>query len=247
MLNVPLGSVSAYQNDPQWGVFNVVGFSSTANVKVTAGGLSASLTSLQLTTVTNLTVTGSIDASDFVTMRDNMPALAVLDISGATIAAYTGTGGTYTDTSYPDNTVPEYAFYNSGTRTGKSTLTSITFPGSVTSIGITAFSMCSGLTTLTLPNSLTSIGSNAFFYCSGLTSITMPNAVNTIGDMAFGYCTRLTSITIPTSLTSIEDGVFYGCIGLTSITIPNSVTSTGQNAFKVGSKNSFFSLSHITN
>jgi hypothetical protein len=62
------------------------------SVNNTAGGLSAALTADgNLTTVTNLTVTGTIDARDFVTMCDSMTMLAVLDLSGVTIAAYTGT------------------------------------------------------------------------------------------------------------------------------------------------------------
>ena len=45
-------------------------------------------------------------------------------------------------------------------------------PNSVTSIGESAFSGCSGLTELTLPDSVASIGDGAFIYCSGLSKIT---------------------------------------------------------------------------
>ena len=65
-----------------------------------------------LGTVTNLTVTGTIDARDFKTMRDNMPLLAVLDLSGVTIAAYTGPDGTHPSGGlYPENEIPGRAFY----------------------------------------------------------------------------------------------------------------------------------------
>ena len=110
-------------------------------------------------------------------------------------------------------------------------LTSITIPNSVTSIGQYAFYGCSSLTSITIPNSVTSIGSYAFYGCSGLTSITIPNSVTSIGSSAFEGCTSLTSITIPNSVTSIESNTFKGCTSLTSITIPNSVTSIGFNAF----------------
>ena len=104
-------------------------------------------------------------------------------------------------------------------------------PNSVTSIGIRAFSDCSGLTSITIPNSVTSIGIQAFLGCSGLTSVTIPNSVTSIGDEAFDGCSGLTSITIPNSVTSIGIGAFEYCSGLTSITIPNSVTSIGFSAF----------------
>ena len=69
-------------------------------------------------------------------------------------------------------------------------------PNSVTSIGESAFSRCSGLTSVTIPNSVTSIGYKAFTYCSGLTSVTIPNSVTKIDDYAFGDCSALTSVTV---------------------------------------------------
>ena len=110
-------------------------------------------------------------------------------------------------------------------------LTSVIIPSSVTSIGDYAFFGCSGLTSVTIPNSVTSIGKYAFYNCYGLTSITIPNSVTSIGQLAFYGCTGLTSITIPNSVTSISEGAFEYCSGLTSITIPNSVTSIGDLTF----------------
>ncbi|MDY5736746.1 MAG: leucine-rich repeat protein, partial [Candidatus Onthomorpha sp.] len=111
-----------------------------------------------------------------------------------------------------------------------SSLTSVTIPNSVTSIGEFAFSYCSSLTSVTIPNSVTSIGNTAF-YCSGLTSITIPNSVTSIGNNAFLGCSGLTSITIPNSVTSIGEWAFAQCSSLTSVTIGNSVTSIGDYAF----------------
>ena len=92
--------------------------------------------------------------------------------------------------------------------------------------------LIAGCKTTTIPNSITSIGNSAFSGCSGLTSITIPNSVTSIGERAFYGCFSLTSITIPNSVTSIGDDAFYDCSGLTSITIPNSVTSIEESAFK---------------
>ena len=94
-----------------------------------------------------------------------------------------------------------------------------------------AFKGCTSLTSVTIPNSVTSIGEYAFFYCSSLTSITIPNSVTSIGNYAFYNCSSLTSVTIPNSVTSIGNAAFYNCSSLTSVTIPNSVTSIGGSAF----------------
>ena len=204
-------------------------------VNVTAGGLYMALTTTELTTVTNLTITGTIDATDFVILRDSMPMLAILDLSESTISAYTGTQGTAYiingNTIYGANSIPSCAFYNLKMYVSKVSLTSITIPSSVTSISSDAFNECTGLKSINIPSSVTSIGVYAFYGCSGLTSITIPLSVTSIGDDAFAICTGLTSITIPSSIKSIGFEVFLSCSGLTSITIPSSVTSISYEAF----------------
>ena len=112
-----------------------------------------------------------------------------------------------------------------------SSLTSVTIPNRVTSIGWKAFSDCSSLTSITIPNGVTSIGEDAFGECSSLISVTIPNSVTSIGYAAFSNCSALTSITIPNGVTSIEGWTFGGCKSLTSVTIPNSVKEIGSWAF----------------
>ncbi|MEG1752267.1 MAG: leucine-rich repeat domain-containing protein, partial [Clostridia bacterium] len=99
-----------------------------------------------------------------------------------------------------------------------------------------AFDGCTSLTSITIPSSVTSIGSWAFSGCTSLTSITIPSSVTSIGRYAFYGCTSLTSITIPSKVTSIGDSAFKGCTSLTSINIPSSVTSIGNSAFKYCTK-----------
>lgn len=69
------------------------------------------------------------------------------------------------------NPLSSSMFYDAKNNIG-SCLTSITIPGSVTSIKASAFSWCSSLTSITIPDSVTSIGEGAFSDCSNLNVIT---------------------------------------------------------------------------
>jgi hypothetical protein len=78
---------------------------------------------------------------------------------------------------------------------GKPTLTLITLPDGVTSIGHSAFASCTNLTSIAIPDKVTTIKTGAFVQCAGLTSITLPAEVSYIGFMAFKGCNSLQSIT----------------------------------------------------
>ena len=123
-------------------------------------------------------------------------------------------------------------------------LTSITIPSSVTSIGDYVFRYCDSLTSIIVDvsnekyksidgNLYTKDGKTLIQYAIGKkdTSFIIPDGVTSIGNEAFYDCDSLTNITIPSSVTSIGDYAFYGCDSLTSITIPSSVTSIGWYAF----------------
>lgn len=223
------------------GIFAQV--SKTVNVS-TAGTLSSTLASNELATITNLTVTGTIDARDFKTMRDKMPLLAVLDMSGVTIAAYYGSGGTspsWGDFNYPANNFPNYAFSYPNTEQGKINLISIVLPTSCTTIDSFAFAHCNGLTNVTIPSSVKSLKQYVFYYCSGMNSIIIPSSVNSIGFCTFAMNSGLVSVDSNNPNYSSLDGVLYDKAQTTliscpiskigSFTIPSSVTSIEIYAF----------------
>lgn len=110
-------------------------------------------------------------------------------------------------------------------------MASVTIGNSVTSIGNSAFSGCSGLTELTIGNSVATIGEYAFNKCSGLTEVTIPNSVTSIGYAAFRDCSGLSSVAIGNSVSNISYYAFNGCSSLTSLSIPNQVESVGAFAF----------------
>jgi len=200
----------------------------------TAGSLGTTLTATELSTVTNLTIIGNLDARDFKTMRDNMPVLAVLNMSAVSIKAFQGSGGTDANyVAYYVNEIPYYAFYDAYySRVGKTSLTSITLPSSLTGIQIWAFRNCTGLTSIKIPNGVTLIGERAFDGCSSITSVAIPNLVTSIGSYAFNSCSGITSVTMGTGVTSIGSFAFNGCSLITEMIIPNSVTSIGADAFE---------------
>ena len=136
--------------------------------------------------------------------------------SQATITGYAGAGGAVMIPSEV-NALPVVKVGNGYPPVfgwGNQSVTSITIPHGVTSIGDYAFANCRNLISIFLPDSLASIGSHAFSDCSSLTNITIPNSVTSIGTNAFNYCTGLTSITILNRLTNVDDWSFYQCTSL---------------------------------
>lgn len=153
--------------------------------------------------------------------------------------------------------IPEHVFYND-----------INY--SVTHITDNAFNGCKSVTSVTLPTSLKSIGRRAFRECTALTSITIPESVTEIYDFAFLGCSGLTKaefssiehlcsisfwnaeanplscahnlyingeivtdVIIPMSLIfEIGNYAFCGCTSIDSVTIGNYVTSIGDYAFR---------------
>ena len=103
----------------------------------------------------------------------------------------------------------------------KKTAASFTIPNSVTSIDEAAFFSCESLTKVTIPGSVKSIGYGAFA-CTSLTSVAIPSSVTNIDELAFGGCLDLKSITINNKNTQIGDSAIdeyttiYGYKGSTA-------------------------------
>ena len=212
----------------------------TVDVK-TPGTLTTLLTEKEKASITELTVTGTIDARDFKTIRDELKNITKAHLGAATIAAYTGSDGTALDgwrTNYGANAIPPGAFsdgshqvYGGNEELLGTTFREIVLPTGATSIGNDAFGGCRKLVALEIPPEMVTIGDGAFDLCVQLASINLPNSVRRIGSSAFARCKALKSVTLPQHLTSIENWLFQECKALEKVVIPAAVITVGRLVF----------------
>ena len=140
------------------------------------------------------------------------------------------------DRAYNNQSLTSITLPNSVTSIGNScfsgctSLTSITLPNSVTSIKYGSFSGCTSLTSITLPDSVTSIGASCFAR-SGIVSIEIPDLVTRVGNYCFADCKDLISIKFLNSLKTLESEILRNCTSLKNVTLPNSISSFEKACF----------------
>ena len=132
-----------------------------------------------------------------------------------------------------ENVVLSEGIMTIGQRTFHScSLTSITIPSSVTTIGKNAFSGCCSLETINVSeNNQHFASADGILFTKNMETLvcypagkkesnfTVPNSATTIGKRAFSGCSSLTSVVIPSSITTIELDAFSDCSSLISGTI----------------------------
>ncbi len=117
----------------------------------------------------------------------------------------------------------------------RSQITSFNFGDSVKHIPAYLCYGMDSLTSITIPNSVSSVGNGAFANCSSLTSVIW-NAKEcsdfsaTVAPFSTTY-SYITSVVFGDSVKYIPDELCRSMTNITSITIPESVTSMGGNAF----------------
>ena len=144
----------------------------------------------------------------------------------------------------------DYAFYNN------TSLTEITIPDGVESIGEMTFAYCTSLEDIDFPQSIKMVDINAMMESAwygaqlegivyigkalydykgimpGNMIISVPDGIYSISEEAFYGCSRLHSITMTDSVAIIGDRAFYDCSGMLSIIIGSGVNTIGEEAFE---------------
>jgi hypothetical protein len=128
-----------------------------------------------------------------------------------------------------------------------SSIQSVIFPSSITSIGNYTFSDCSNLTSIDLsvyPN-LTTLGNNVFEY-SSIQSVKFSSNITSIGNYTFYGCSKITSIdlSVCTNLITLGNYVFYNS-RIQSVIFPSNITNIGNSTFSNYSS-SYSNLKNIT-
>lgn len=203
--------------------------------------------------VSSLTLSGKINGTDIALIR-TLKGLKSLNLE----RAYIVSGGEAYSRSYmtANNEVGDSMF------TGLH-LQALVLPQATQRIGHCALRDCDSLTAITIPAGVTSIGRHAFTGCTQLATVkflarncatdcfannlyyppfrgcplksvtfgsdvaAIPDALLWDVDGTFLFA----SLALPQSLTTIGHYAFYGCKSLATVTIPTGVTSLGRGAF----------------
>ena len=159
--------------------------------------------------ITQLEVSGYIDARDFRFIADSLRHLTVLDLGNAQIKSYKGETLFANINEYADNEVPSLALA----------------------------SMLQ-LTHCVLPSSATRLGNGSFAGCTQLKQVELGNSMSHIGDFAFSGCAQLESLFVPGSLCHIGEGAFSNCQSLVSIELmpvtPSNDVTTMSSPLHIG-------------
>ena len=191
----------------------------------TAGGLQQALTDagINASTVTELTITGTLGDADFTYMKENLSALNQLDLSGLDITVLPESalqGIPFETVVLPEGLkeIENYAFYSC------KSLRTLEIPESVEKLGRWIVWECDYLETVTLHNGLNTLSESTFWGCGGITSIHIPTTVTEIPAYCFSNCQNLERIYLHDGITSIGTEAFFNCYSLKSFTAPQSLT-----------------------
>ena len=176
----------------------------------------------------------TVDSSNLAYKSDDKGVL--FNRLGTTLIAYPA-GSSAKTYEVPKVTVIEnYAF------AGTKSLTEVTLPDTVITVGKGAFKNCAALEKVKLPGNLSKLEDELFSGCKKLSSLSFPATVKSIGANAFSGCTSIPALTIPANVTTVGAEAFSGCTGISSVTIRKGLTTLPGSAFSGCTGNKEFKI-----
>ena len=236
-LIVPLSAAAAYKYSPDWidgalytdwkKYFNQITFENdiveiSTKALSDKSGIESVIGATEVSKVTGLKVTGTINSYDIFIIRTKMYNLHYLDLSDADIVAcdFPYYEGYHTS----DNEVGAFAFC------GLKNLISLKLPKNAKVVGDCAMYSCFNLCEVILPEKMVELGDDSFYGCK-IVAIPLPPYLRKIGWGAFIYCSSLRNVSFPRNLQSIDASAFQYCYSLTEVRFPSSIQSVGGSAF----------------
>ena len=206
-------------------------------------------------TLKNLKITGEINASDFLFMREEMNSLQALNLKEVKIKAGRTSQEGVANIFGNDDQIPANAFYFQTSNSGKASLTRLILPDKLTSIGARAFYGCRNLTgSLIIPEGVIDVQTGAFCGCRSLTgSLSLPSTLRYIGTSqnewtgeidlthdegidyyngAFSDCGFTCELIIPDNVEIIRGYAFNYCKNFYgNLRLPEKLKQLGDHAF----------------
>lgn len=238
-LIVPLSAAAAYKYSPDWygssrytdwkKYFNQITFENdiieiSTKALSDKSGIESVIGATEVSKVTGLKVTGTINSYDIFILRTKMYDLHYLDLTDADIVACDFPY--YEDYHTSDNEVGANAFCK------LNNLISLKLPKNAKVIGSEAVRECPNLCEVIFPEKLEELGPHSFGSCGKLVTIPLPPYLRKIGSEAFSWCSSLKNVSFPRNLQIIDYYAFCQCYSLTEVRFPSSIQSVGTNAFK---------------
>lgn len=201
-----------------------------------AGHLSELLTDLD---VTELRLSGTVNAQDMEFIAGNLPSLKTLDLGKCRIEAdgerlqnraNTIPAGMFAGSALESVVFPaDGTIYIEAGAFASTKLKSVTMACGDIRIGTGAFADCKELTEINITGPAV-VGGYAFRGCLGLGAADL-SGVTEIGDKAFGTCTSLTNVTFGSMLTRIGSSAFEGSALAKANLAATKLTAVGDGAF----------------